>query len=212
MRAVITIAAVSTTAILSGCGGDAKKTNSTKKETKTETACTVNCQSANGVSKCTCTGTLINTPCAADSCTAKKTTLAESDSCNFKQIDPATMTTGNLAWKDENCALSSACCKSMQAYGTLDLKKFTDPAEQKKAAAMAVEAGKHCANADDMKAGEACRKAGRWTTGMLLVEPQHEPQQMMVGFGGFLAGAAVMGLAIGLKKRSQVALEEPLTA
>merc|ERR1711957_47974 len=185
-------------------------TTSTKKETKKETSCTANCSETNGVSKCTCTGTLINTPCAADSCTAKKTTLAESGTCEFKQIDPATMTTGKLAWKDQNCDLSSACCTSVQAYGTLDLKKFMEPDTQKEMAAMAVEAGKHCSNAADAKAGQACQKAG--TIGMLLVEPQHEPQQMMVGFGGFLAGAAVMGLAIGLKKRSQVALEEPLTA
>merc|ERR1711957_401850 len=39
-----------------------------------------------------------------------------------------------------------------------------------------------------------------------------EPQQMLAGFCGFLAGAAVVGLAAGLKKRSQTPLDQPLTA
>jgi len=39
-----------------------------------------------------------------------------------------------------------------------------------------------------------------------------EPRNMMVGFGGFLIGASVVGLAMGLKKRAQPFLAESLMA
>merc|ERR1711865_287557 len=44
----------------------------------------------------------------------------------------------------------------------------------------------------------------------MVVEAASEPRKMVVGFCGFLMGASVVGLAIGLRKRSQAVLEEPL--
>merc|ERR1712194_431188 len=105
--------------------------------------------------------------------------------------------------KEQKCAgLSSACCKSLQALGTIDMKKITEPDTIKKMKALGEDAEKTCSDADDGKALKECKTAG--TMKMLV-----EPQQVMLGFGGFLAGAAVVGLATGLKRRSQVALEEP---
>merc|ERR1711957_1059265 len=108
--------------------------------------------------------------------------------------------------KEESCALSSACCSVMQELGQIDINE--DPAKAlKEANALQERMGPACGNQDDGMAMQKCMGPKPAADDMVV-----EPRQMMVGFGGFLVGASVVGLAVGLKRRSQPLLEEPLMA